>query len=48
MEQLLGAVAFCIKFGFAVLAICYGFRFMANFIFNFLTEEITNESTRKD
>lgn len=40
MEILLGAAAYCVKFGFTVFAICIGLKYIANFIFNFLTEEL--------
>lgn len=39
-DSLVGAVAFCIKFGFAVFALVYGIKYLADFVFTFLTEEL--------
>lgn len=39
-DPLLGAVAYCIKFGFSVVAIAWGLQYVAEFVFKFLTEEL--------
>ena len=40
MDILLGTLAYCIKFGFTVFVLVYGLKYLANFVFNFLTEEL--------
>jgi hypothetical protein len=40
MDILLGTLAYCIKFGFTIFALCWGLKYVATFLFNFLTEEL--------
>jgi hypothetical protein len=39
-EPFTGAIAYCIKFGFTVFAIVYGLKYLTNFAFTFLTEDM--------
>lgn len=43
-SPLIEAVAFCIKIGFAVYVVVYGIRFLADFVFNFLTEDLEKKN----
>jgi len=39
-SPLIEALAFCIKMGFAVYVLVYGIKYLADFVFTFLTEDL--------
>jgi len=41
---LIEAVAFCIKMGFAVFVLVHGLKYLADFVFTFLTEELEKKT----
>ena len=43
-DPLIGAVAFCIKMGFAVFVLVRGLKYLADFIFTFLTDELEKKT----
>lgn len=43
-EPFLVAIAYCIKLGFTVFAVVYGLKYLAEFAFNFLTEDMEKKT----
>jgi hypothetical protein len=40
-DPLIGAVAYCIKFSFTLVGVVWGLKYLAEFVFKFLTEELS-------